>query len=153
MASSKRKTIIESIFGVFYVMTEGDFPSGGAWKFRFTVALLIIDGLQVLRSLAVSSYSWSSDSISIMRSVDLVNLFFHTVQHIIPEWVFFCFAILVAIGAIINAAYVMKLFRAGNVKIIWPLKILRMLVESIVTVLFTTVSKHLHNALRSQQEN
>lgn len=143
MASPKRKTICESIFGVFYVMTEGDFPSGGTWKFRFTVALLLIDFLQVLRSLAVSTFLWSDYSISIMRSVDLVSLFFHTVQQIIPEWVFFGFAMLVAIGGIINAGYVMKVFRAGDVKIIWPLKILRMLVASIVTVFFTTVLEFL----------
>jgi hypothetical protein len=161
MANFKKTNILDSIFGVFYVMTEGDFPCGGTWKFLFTIVLLLLDLLQVLRSLAVSKYMWSAYSISIMRSVDIVALFFYTVlplcpwstlaQHcafsrnvrqvekVIPEWIFFSVSILVALGAICNAGYVMKLFRAGQVKILWPLKILRALVASIVTVFFTTV--------------
>lgn len=63
------------------VMTEGDLPSGGNWKFFCTIALLLIDSLQVLRSMAVSKFMWTGYSISVMRSIDLVSLFFTAVGH------------------------------------------------------------------------
>ncbi len=68
-----------------------------------------------------------------------LNSVLRQVLTVIPEWILFSFAMVAAIGAIVVAIYVMKLFRAGHVKIIWPLKILRFMVASIVTAFFTTV--------------
>ncbi len=78
-------------------------------------------------------------------------LHFWQVQTVIPEWIFYSLAVLLAIGAIANALYVMRLFRAGQVKILWPLKILRFIVASVVTVLFTTVRKFLNTTWKAHQ--
>lgn len=136
----------DCIFGLFYTMTEGADDEVGVWRYRWAVISLFLDGLQVLRSMTNPKFGWSEASTGTMKIVDLVYFLLSIVQKVIPAWVFYILAVILSLLAIMDAIYVTKLFKDGHMKIFWPLRLLRVLVASVVTVFFTTVGSQRHRS-------
>ena len=103
------------------------------------MALLALDWLQVVRVLGNVRYGWSVESQAFLRWFDLVAVLTDQLRRWVPYICFYVLAVVLVIAAITDAMYVVKLFHDGVVTTIWPLKVLRLMVASIVTIVFTTV--------------
>ncbi|KAJ1482504.1 hypothetical protein T484DRAFT_1803840 [Baffinella frigidus] len=103
----------EHVFALFYLMTEGADQADGSKI--FSMLLLTID------------------------MFDLVAVLTDLLREWVPYMCFYVLAVVLVIAAITDAIYVVKLFSDGVLTIIWPLKVLRLMVASIVTIVFTTV--------------
>eukprot|EP00290_Baffinella_frigidus_P018838 CAMPEP_0180198638 /NCGR_PEP_ID=MMETSP0987-20121128/5287_1 /TAXON_ID=697907 /ORGANISM="non described non described, Strain CCMP2293" /LENGTH=480 /DNA_ID=CAMNT_0022153679 /DNA_START=127 /DNA_END=1566 /DNA_ORIENTATION=+ len=128
----------ENMFGLFYCMTEGADGANDASKI-FSMLLLVIDGVQVVRVVGNIRYGWTVQSQDFLRWLDLVAVITDQLRRFVPYVCFYVLAVVLVIAAITDAMYVMKLFRDGVLTIIWPLKVLRIMVASIVTIVFSTV--------------
>jgi len=61
----------------------------------------------------------------------------------VPRYTFFVLAFVIVSSALVESAYVARLFEDGNVQKMWPVKILRYLVLAIVTTLFSSIMEWL----------
>ncbi|KAJ1484657.1 hypothetical protein T484DRAFT_2494081 [Baffinella frigidus] len=128
----------EHMFGLFYVLTEGADGSNDGSKV-FSMLLLTIDMLQVVRTLGTIRFGWTVESQALLRWFDLIALITDQLRRWVPYVCFYVLAVVLVIAAMADAIYVVKLFRDGVLAVIWPLRVLRLLVASIVTIVFTTV--------------
>mmetsp|Transcript_64872 Transcript_64872/g.159688 ORF Transcript_64872/g.159688 Transcript_64872/m.159688 type:complete len:1424 (+) Transcript_64872:141-4412(+) len=133
-----------SLFGLFYVMTEGGGdardPTLSAWI--WTVFLLYVDVGQVLRVMTSTMYGWSTETAQFIRMFDLVWLVTDIVEKLgVPRFAYFAAAACVVLVALADTVYVAVIFSAGHVQKLWPVKLLKFLVASLVTILFSTLIK------------
>mmetsp|Transcript_23995 Transcript_23995/g.60234 ORF Transcript_23995/g.60234 Transcript_23995/m.60234 type:complete len:1595 (-) Transcript_23995:82-4866(-) len=131
------------LFGIFFVMTEGAVQEIGAWEERKIITLLFIDVLQVVRVITSASYGWSATTSQAVRNCDIVYIFTRLVSSVIPRYSLFILAFILVSVTLLDTIYVAKLFAAGEVKKMWPVKLLRKVVSIVVTILFSSIIKWL----------
>eukprot|EP00961_Rhodomonas_salina_P157542 2121369-Rhodomonas_salina.2 len=106
----------QPIFNLFYIMTEGVVFDAGPAVIRKVIFLLFIDVLQVLRVMCSFRYGWTPDTTQIFKDTDLV-------AKLIPRYSFFILAAILVLVALMDSYYVVKLFAAGHVQTMWPVKV------------------------------
>lgn len=138
-----QKMVEELFFEILFVMTE---VVGGpsTMAFQKTLFLFWIDLGQVLRVMCLPVYGWSHQSYDLMKNLDLVYVLATFVSKVIPRYSLFILAQFLVLLALGDAFYAAKLFKSGSkVNTMWPIKLLRFLVGSVVTILFSSVLKWL----------
>eukprot|EP00286_Rhodomonas_abbreviata_P001214 CAMPEP_0181288294 /NCGR_PEP_ID=MMETSP1101-20121128/256_1 /TAXON_ID=46948 /ORGANISM="Rhodomonas abbreviata, Strain Caron Lab Isolate" /LENGTH=1714 /DNA_ID=CAMNT_0023392407 /DNA_START=283 /DNA_END=5427 /DNA_ORIENTATION=- len=139
----RRFKLEEMLFGILFVMTETVGPPS-AWPFLKTAFLFWIDLGQVLRVMTSPGYGWSPETYNLMKKIDLVYVLADLVSRVMPRYSLFILASLLVMFALADTAFVAKLFRGGGkVQTMWPVKLLKFLVATIVTTLFSSVTKWL----------
>lgn len=133
----------ELFFEILFVMTESvGAPSSMA--FQKTLFLFWIDIAQVIRVLCSPVYGWSAESYHFIKHVDLVYDFASLVSRIAPRYTLFCLSSFLVLLALGDTALAGRQFRnSAKVTMMWPIKLLKLLVNTTVTILFSSVLKWL----------
>ena len=82
---------------------------------RKSVVLLMVDVGQVLRVMVSTKYGWSVATAAAVRWCDIVYISVRLVSMVIPRYSFFILAVTVVAIALLDTAYVAKLFRGNHV--------------------------------------
>ncbi|KAJ1486742.1 hypothetical protein T484DRAFT_1788766, partial [Baffinella frigidus] len=69
---------------------------------------------------------------------DLVAVVADQIRQWVPFLFLYILACLLVIAMLVDAGYIMKITRDGVLSVTWPLKMLRFLVATVATILFTT---------------
>jgi len=138
----KLSTVKNSLFGMFYVMTEtADSASPTSFAVYKAMFLVYVDFGQVLRVFSTPIFGWSVATSDVLRYFDLVWLISAQMERAIPRYIFFAFATGLVVTALSDALYVCIIFSGGKIQQLWPVKLLKFLVATIVTILFSTLVK------------
>jgi len=138
----KITTIKNSLFGLFYVMTEtSDSASPTTFAVYKAMFLVYVDFGQVLRVMSTPIFGWSVATSDVLRYFDLVWLISAQMERAIPRYIFFAFATGLVVTALSDALYVCVIFSGGKIQQLWPVKLLKVLVATTVTILFSTLVK------------
>jgi len=132
-----------TLFGLFYVMTEGVLWDNTPAMRRKTFFIMAIDYLQVQRILTAQRYGWTEATTNVVKNTDIVYLCTSLISQVIPRYSLFIVASLLVLGTLADTFYAAHLFKTGSIDRMWPLKLLRLLVATMVTTAFSSVIKWL----------
>eukprot|EP00290_Baffinella_frigidus_P054107 CAMPEP_0180344272 /NCGR_PEP_ID=MMETSP0989-20121125/2727_1 /TAXON_ID=697907 /ORGANISM="non described non described, Strain CCMP2293" /LENGTH=1137 /DNA_ID=CAMNT_0022333277 /DNA_START=22 /DNA_END=3432 /DNA_ORIENTATION=- len=133
--------IKDVLFGVVYIMTEGLAYDTTKLAERKVYFLLFVDVLQVLRAMSSAVYGWTAETKQVVSFSDIVFIFSYLVSTAVPRYTLYILAMFLVLIAIVVTWYVGKLFESGAINKLWPVKLLRFMVASIVTIYFSSVIK------------
>ncbi|KAJ1493171.1 hypothetical protein T484DRAFT_1769398 [Baffinella frigidus] len=105
--------------------------------------LLFVDVLQLLRIMTTPMYGWALDTQQIMNYTDLVWVFTWLSGKVVPRYTFFIVGVILVSIAVADTWYVTHLFQQGGIQKLWPVKLLRFIVATVVTVFFNSLVKWL----------
>lgn len=137
--AKKRNTL----FNVLFVMMEGSESEFREVAWRKTCLLFFIDFFQLLRILTRPSFGWSERTSGLVEKFDVVYVFTLLGSSVVPHYSFFILASVLVTFALIETAYVARIFEKGVVNQMWPVKVLKFLVVVMVTTLFSSLLKWL----------
>lgn len=133
----------ETLFQILFVMTEAVGPPSST-AFLKTVLLFWLDLGQVLRVLASPKYGWSDATYDLIKHVDAIFVIADLIASVLPRYSLWIFAALLVSVAFADTAYAAKIFKGGEkIKTMWPVKLLKFLVVTVVTTLYSSVLKWL----------
>mmetsp|Transcript_60944 Transcript_60944/g.163478 ORF Transcript_60944/g.163478 Transcript_60944/m.163478 type:complete len:1605 (+) Transcript_60944:68-4882(+) len=146
MLSRKVENLRNSVFGLFYVMTErrhGE-SKGSKRKLLFTSILLLLDAGQVFKALVIPQFGWSLQSTSFSNKFDFVGAIIDAFPPLPYTSVVVCLiSIILVVLAVLDTLLVMRLFQKGDTSRIWPVKILRFLVATMITTFYISILRFL----------
>eukprot|EP00961_Rhodomonas_salina_P248459 3357949-Rhodomonas_salina.1 len=100
-------------------------------------------GAGLLRILTLPAFGWASRTSGLIEKFDVVYDVTLLGSMVVPRYSFFILAFVVVAFALAETIFVARIFEAGSVKQMWPVKVLRFLVVMMVTTLFSSLVKWL----------
>uniref|UniRef100_A0A7S0Z266 Uncharacterized protein n=1 Tax=Hemiselmis tepida TaxID=464990 RepID=A0A7S0Z266_9CRYP len=132
-----------TMFGLFYVMTEGTIHENTVWLQRQNYLIMVVDYLQVQRVICASLYGWTRATQDVVKNCDIVYVCTTLISRVLPHYSLFVLGSLLIMASLLDTVYAAHLFKRGSIDRMWPLKVLRFLVVTMVTIAFSSVIKWL----------
>ncbi|KAJ1484622.1 hypothetical protein T484DRAFT_2492966 [Baffinella frigidus] len=138
------KSAKDSVFRLSYSITQGAEQDVGSRV--WSLLSLTVEMLQVVRVITHVTYGWTHASQAMARWFDLVAVVVDQVRQWVPDLYFYILACVLVVVASADSVLITKMTRDG-VLAVWPLKVMRFLVATIVTTLFSTTLEFLLHPL------
>jgi len=132
------KATKDQVFSLMYSLSDGSNQNLRATRRAWGLFTITIELLQVVRVITQPGYGWTDETQSTSHWFDLVAVVRDQVRQWVPFVCFYILAALLVIVAVFDSVFIIKMTRDGVLNGVWPLKILRFLVATILTTLFTT---------------
>uniref|UniRef100_A0A7S1H796 TmcB/TmcC TPR repeats domain-containing protein n=1 Tax=Hemiselmis andersenii TaxID=464988 RepID=A0A7S1H796_HEMAN len=132
-----------TMFGLFYVMTEGVTWNNTVWLQRQNYLIMIVDYLQLQRVICARLYGWTQETQNVIKNCDIVYVCTTLISKVLPHYSLFILGSSLVVVSLLDTFYAAHLFKKGSIDKMWPLKVLRFLVVTMVTIAFSSVIKWL----------